>query len=75
MLEGLRSVSGGNEALPFVLQFYGSPSSYLWDDDEGETHEIKQGKGGGAGGRIDAAFICPRPASGVAGGPIPAPFL
>ena len=45
MLDGLRSVPGGNAALPFVFQFYGSPSSHLWDDDEGETHEIKQGEG------------------------------
>ena len=45
MLDGLRSVPEGNAALFFVFQFYGSPSSYLWDDDEGETHGIKQGKG------------------------------
>ena len=49
MLDGLRSVPGGNAALPFVLQFHGSPSSYLWDDDEGEMHEIKQGEGGEQG--------------------------
>ena len=49
MLDGLRSVPGGNVALLFVLQFHGSPSSYLWDDDEGETHEIKQGEGGEEG--------------------------
>ena len=41
MLDGLRSVPGGNAVLLFVLQFYGSPSSYLWDDDEGETHESR----------------------------------
>ena len=33
----------------FVLQFYGHPSSCLWDDDEGVTHEIKQGEGGEQG--------------------------
>ena len=31
-LEGLRPVPGGDSVLPFVLQFYGNPSSYLWDD-------------------------------------------
>ena len=31
MLDGLRSVTGGDSALPFVLQFYGNPSSYLWE--------------------------------------------
>ena len=46
MLDGSRSVAGGDSALPFVLQFYGNPSSYLWDDDQGETHEIMQGEGG-----------------------------
>ena len=46
MLDGLRSVAGGDSALPFVLQFYGNRSSYLWEDDPGETHEIMQGEGG-----------------------------
>ena len=32
-----------------MLQFYGHPSSYLWDDDEGVTHEIRQGEGGEQG--------------------------
>ena len=49
MLNGLRSVDGGNAALPFVLQFYGNPSSYLWDHDDGTTHEILQGEGGEQG--------------------------
>ena len=49
MLDGLRSVAGGDSVLPFVVQFYGNPSSYLWDDDDGETHEIKQGEGGKQG--------------------------
>ena len=29
MLDGLRSVAGVDSALPFVLQFYGNPSSNL----------------------------------------------
>ena len=49
MLEGLRSVDGGSSALPFVLQFYGNPSSYLWTDDSGVTHGIWQGEGGEQG--------------------------
>ena len=49
MLDGLRSVASGDSVLPFVLQFYGNPSSYLWDDDHGETHEIKQREGGEQG--------------------------
>ena len=49
MLDGLRSVAGCDSVLPFVVQFYGNPFSYLWDDDNGETHEIRQGGGGEQG--------------------------
>ena len=49
MLDGLRSVAGGDSVLPFVVQFCGNPSSHLWDDDDGETHEIRQGEGGEQG--------------------------
>ena len=38
-------VDGGDAALPFVRQFYGSPSMYWWTDDMGVTHEIWQGEG------------------------------
>ena len=44
MLDDLRSVAGGDSVLPSVVQFYGNPSSYLWDDDDGETHKIRQGE-------------------------------
>ena len=40
MLEGLRSIEGGDSILPFLLQFHGNPSSNLWEDDEGTIHEI-----------------------------------
>ena len=40
MLEGLQTVNGGDSALPFVSQFYGSASSYLWEDQEGTVHTI-----------------------------------
>ena len=49
MLTGLRSVPGGDSALPFDVQFYGNPSSYLWEDDLGDIHEILQGEGGEQG--------------------------
>ena len=39
----LRGLEGGDALLPFVSQFYGSPSTYLWEDDEGVVHEISQG--------------------------------
>ena len=35
MLSGLvRHMEGGDSVLPCVLQFCGSPSSYLWEDSE-----------------------------------------
>ena len=33
----------GDQMIPFVRLFYGSLSVYLWDDDKGVTHEIRQG--------------------------------
>ena len=49
MLRGLQGVEGGGSVLPFVRQFYGSPSSFLWDDACGNTHDIFQGEGGEQG--------------------------
>ena len=49
MLQGLLEVEGGSAAFPFVRQFYGSASTYWWDDDEGVTHEVVQGEGGEQG--------------------------
>ena len=49
MLDGLlQSVEGGDAALPFVRQFHGTPSQYLWEDD-GSVHVIHQGEGGEQG--------------------------
>ena len=39
----------GEKILPFVLQFYGHPSTHLWEDEEGVVHEIPQGEGGEQG--------------------------
>ena len=49
MLTGLRDVASGSEVLPFVRMFYGTPSEYLWEDDDGEVHKIAQGEGGEQG--------------------------
>ena len=49
MLRGLRHMEGGEAILPFVLQFYGAPSTYLWEDSDGVVHEILQGEGGEQG--------------------------
>ena len=46
MLEALVSMPGGSAALPFVRLFYGKPSWYLWEDEDGAIHHIHQGEGG-----------------------------
>ena len=43
MLEGLRTLDGGDAALHFVKQFCGSPSRYIWEDEEEVNHDIVQG--------------------------------
>ena len=43
MLQGLCDVSPS--AVPFVRQFHGSPSHYLWENDIGEVFEIDQSLG------------------------------
>ena len=49
MLQGLQTVVGGDAALPFVRQFYGSASTYLWEDQDGIVHTIMQAEGGEQG--------------------------
>ena len=57
MLRGLQRMEGGDALLPFVSQFYGSPSTYLWEDDEGVVHEISQGEGGEQGDALMPALF------------------
>ena len=40
MVSGLMAMEHGDTLWPFVRQFYGQPSSYLWEDDCGITHDI-----------------------------------
>ena len=44
-MQGLKDAPGCERALPFVLQFYGRPSTCLWEDDCAVVHEITQGEG------------------------------
>ena len=46
MSSGLRDMEYGEELMPFVSAFYSSPSTYLWEDELGAVHEIRQGEGG-----------------------------
>ena len=49
MLGALGDLDGGNEILSFVSAFFGWPSSYLWEDEPGEIHDIHQSEGGEQG--------------------------
>ena len=40
---------GGSAVLPFVRLFYGQPSRYLWEDEDGAIHHIHQCEGGEQG--------------------------
>ena len=46
-LQGLRQIAP--HVVPFVRQFYGTPSTYWWENDEGVTHHVHQGEGGEQG--------------------------
>ena len=46
MVSGLMAMEHGDTLWPFVRQFYGQPSSHLWEDDCGITHDTLQGEGG-----------------------------
>ena len=49
VLEGLLRMEGGDQILPFVRCFHGSPSTYLWEDEMGTTQHTPQGEGGEQG--------------------------
>ena len=66
MLRGLLSVQGGESILPFMRQFFGAPSTYLWQDDAGDVQEIHhQGEGGGR--RSHACLVLHRTAQRFGG--------
>ena len=49
MLEGLLKMENGDQILPFVRCFCGSPSTCLWEDEMGVTQNIQEGEGGEQG--------------------------
>lgn len=49
MLRALRDNEELQGLLPFVRQFYGRQSNYLWYDDTGAAHDVLQGEGGEQG--------------------------
>ena len=48
-MEGLLRMEQGDQILPFVWCFYGSSSTYLWEDETGNVQDIPQGEGGEQG--------------------------
>ena len=68
-------VEGGGSVLPFVRQFYGTPSTFWWDDDEGLTHDITQGEGGEQGDALMPLPVLPRFAQGSVRRQRPAPSV
>ena len=49
MFRGVADMCDGDKLIPFVRLFYGSPSTYLWEDDSGKVHHVQQGEGGEQG--------------------------
>ena len=49
MLAGLMHRPSLQPLLPFARQFYASDSTYVWQDAQGDTHEIRQAEGGEQG--------------------------
>ena len=49
MVSGLIAMENGDRMWPFIREFHGRPSSYLWEDERGVTHDIPQGEGGEQG--------------------------
>ena len=49
MLEALMEMESGSQVLPFVRMFYGSHSTYFWEDEAGVVHTVEQGEGGEQG--------------------------
>ena len=63
MLSALAGCPDLAGVLPFASMFYGSPNTYLFYDERGIAHEVRQGEGGGgAGWPPDALLIRPRAA-------------
>ena len=48
----MEGMEDGDQVLPFVLCFYGSLLTYLWEDDVGNPQDIAQGEGGEEGDPI-----------------------
>ena len=57
MLSKIWEVLALRPLLPFVRSVYARPSSYVWTDDEGQRHVIRQMEGGEQGDPLMPAFF------------------
>ena len=57
MMTAVHNMDQGEKLIPFLLQFYGHPSTHLWEDEEGTVHEIQQGEGGEQGDPLKPALF------------------
>ena len=46
MLAKLLSLRDAHKLLPFYRMSYAQHSVYVWQDETGQTHDIRQGEGG-----------------------------
>ena len=58
MMTGLFRMEGGSAVLPFIRIFCGSPSKYLWEDNQGNVHVVPQGEGGEQGDAMMPLLFC-----------------
>ena len=56
MLDALLANPALQPLLPYARQFYASPSTYTWYDEEGAAHNVHQGEGGEQGDPLMPAF-------------------
>ena len=54
MLSKLLEVPALQKLLPFARFAYGETTTYVWEDEEGVRHQIRQGEGGEQGGSAHA---------------------
>ena len=57
MLEGLLRMDKGDQILPLVRRFYGTPSTNLWDDEMGVIQHIHKREGGEQGDPLMPMFF------------------
>ena len=54
MMTAVHSMDQGEKLIPFLLQFYGHPSTHVWEDEEGT---VQQGEGGEQGDPLMPALF------------------